>query len=122
MPPKKKSQNHYLPNDKLIELINGHKSGDKSASEKLAAAFYQIAEGVGNRSRFTYTLKQPDDALQEAVLNCWMKLDRYDPSKGRAFNYFTTLCWNSFRQAYRSAGIYQTRFGCHYDESTRRDD
>ena len=37
---------------------------------------------------------------------CFEKVDRFDPSKGKAFNYMTTCILNHFKQLYRSARNY----------------
>jgi DNA-directed RNA polymerase specialized sigma subunit len=47
-----------------------------------------------------------DDAIQEGVLICFEKIDRFDPRKGKAFNYMTTCILNHYRQLYRSARNY----------------
>jgi DNA-directed RNA polymerase specialized sigma24 family protein len=47
-----------------------------------------------------------DDAVQEGVMICFEKIDRFDPKKGKAFNYMTTCILNHFRQLYRTARNY----------------
>ena len=37
---------------------------------------------------------------------CFEKINRFDPRKGKAFNYMTTCILNHFRQLYRSARNY----------------
>ncbi len=58
---------------------------------------------------------------------CFDKIDRFDPSKGKAFNYMTTCILNHYRQLYRTARNYnelQRKFGNHLrsqsDEPTSR--
>ena len=53
-----------------------------------------------------FNLIDADDAVQESVMVCFDKIDRFFPSKGKAFNYMTTVIWNSLRQLYRSAKSY----------------
>lgn len=71
---------------------------------QLAAAFYILAENIANYAN--YAGVEVDDAIQESVLICFEKIDRFDPRKGKAFNYFSTLEINSARQLYRSAKNY----------------
>jgi DNA-directed RNA polymerase specialized sigma24 family protein len=44
--------------------------------------------------------------VQEGVMICFEKIDRFDPKKGKAFNYMTTCVLNHFRQLYRTARNY----------------
>lgn len=78
---------------------------DFSESEQLLTqAFYTLAENLVRFAKFN--LIDSDDALQEGVVICFEKIDRFDPRKGKAFNYMTTCVLNHFRQLYRSARNY----------------
>lgn len=70
----------------------------------LAQAFYTLSENLVRFAKFH--LIDSDDALQEGVVICFEKIDRFDPEKGKAFNYMTTCILNHFRQLYRSARNY----------------
>jgi DNA-directed RNA polymerase specialized sigma subunit len=70
----------------------------------LAAAFYTLSENIVRYAKFN--LIDPDDSVQEGVLICFEKLDRFDPRFGKAFNYMTTCILNHFKQLYRSARNY----------------
>jgi DNA-directed RNA polymerase specialized sigma subunit len=72
--------------------------------EQLAFAFYILSENIANYAKFNGI--DVDDAIQEGVLICFEKIDRFDPRKGKAFNYMTTCILNHFRQLYRSARNY----------------
>jgi DNA-directed RNA polymerase sigma subunit (sigma70/sigma32) len=72
--------------------------------EQLAYAFYVLSENIANYAKFNGI--DIDDAIQEGVLICFEKIDRFDPRKGKAFNYMTTCILNHFRQLYRSARNY----------------
>lgn len=72
--------------------------------DKLTTAFYLLSENIVRYRKFN--LIDPDDAIQEGVLICFEKVDRFDPSKGKAFNYMTTCIINHFRQLYRTARNY----------------
>lgn len=76
----------------------------ESAHIKLASAFYTLSENIVRYAKFN--LIDADDAIQEGVLICFEKIDRFDPSKGKAFNYMTTCILNHFRQLYRTARNY----------------
>lgn len=79
--------------------------------DKLAVAFYILSENIANYANFSGI--DVDDAIQEGVLICFEKVDRFNPNyrgkngqKAKAFNYMTTCILNHFRQLYRSARNY----------------
>ena len=76
----------------------------KDFQDQLAYAFYVLSENIANYAKFNGI--DVDDAIQEGVLICFEKIDRFDPRKGKAFNYMTTCILNHFRQLYRSARNY----------------
>lgn len=74
------------------------------SQEDLAMAFYTLSENIVRYAKFN--LIDQDDAIQEGVMICFEKIDRFDPQKGKAFNYMTTCVLNHFRQLYRTARNY----------------
>lgn len=76
----------------------------KAFQDQLAYAFYILSENIANYARFNGI--DIDDAIQEGVLICFEKIDRFDPRKGKAFNYMTTCILNHYRQIYRSIRNY----------------
>ena len=88
-----------------VETHFGSVSGEFTASqEDLAVAFYTLSENIVRYAKFN--LIDQDDAIQEGVMICFEKIDRFDPTKGKAFNYLTTCVLNHFRQLYRTARNY----------------
>lgn len=90
-----------------------------AARVELAEAFYLLAKNIIRAFRFQ--LVDKDDALQEGVLICFEKLHRFDPDKGRAFNFCTTIILNHYRQLYRTAKNYnelKIRYHDHLCEKT----
>ena len=83
----------------------------KDCQEQLARAFYILSENIANYAKFSGI--DIDDAVQEGVLICFEKVDRFNPNyvgkngqKAKAFNYMTTCILNHYRQLYRSARNY----------------
>lgn len=72
--------------------------------KKLAEAFFTLSENIVRYAKFQ--LIDIDDAVQEGVMICFEKINRFNPRKGKAFNYMTTCILNHFRQLYRSARNY----------------
>jgi len=93
------------------EMLNSYKTQyqeilrefDESQNQ-LATAFCILSRNIIQCFKF-YNV-EPDDAIQEGVFICFEKIDRFDPAKGRAFNYMTTCVLNHFRQLWRSARNY----------------
>lgn len=100
--------------DKL-ELIEKHHgiicSEYNKHQDYLACAFYLLSENIANHAKFQGV--DIDDAIQEGVLICFEKVDRFNPKyigkngqKAKAFNYMTTCIYNHLRQLYRSQKNY----------------
>lgn len=84
----------------LVGVISNHEESKK----RLAAAFFTLSENIVRYAKFQ--LIDADDAVQEGVMICFDKIDRFDSKKGKAFNYMTTCILNHFRQLYRTARNY----------------
>lgn len=88
-----------------IEQIFSNALNDyQNAQQDLATVFYTLSQNIVRYAKFN--LIDEDDAIQEGVLICFEKIDRFDPKKGKAFNYMTTCILNHFRQLYRTARNY----------------
>jgi hypothetical protein len=103
----------------LAELLQ--KNSDKyqktchefiTSSDDLAIYFLTLSQNIVQWAKFDFI--DDDDAIQEGVMICFEKIDRFDPNyvgkngkKAKAFNYMTTCIFNHFRQLYRTARNYQ---------------
>lgn len=81
------------------------------SQKELAALFSLLAENIIRA--FKFRLIEHEDALQEGVMICFEKLDRFNPEfvgkngqKAKAFNYMTTCTLNHYKQLYRTAKNY----------------
>ena len=105
---KKKRKADRSGNRRLLreyqQRYNKAVSQHETSKCELAGAFYILSENIVRYAKFQ--LIDEDDALQEGVVICFEKVDRFHPAKGRAFNYMTTCILNHFRQLYRSARNY----------------
>lgn len=79
-------------------------SEHEDCKRTLASAFFTLSENIVRYAKFQ--LIDADDAVQEGVMICFDKIDRFDSRKGKAFNYMTTCILNHFRQLYRTARNY----------------
>ena len=71
---------------------------------ELANKFLTLSEHLAQY--FHFNLIEPEDAIQEGVVICFEKVDRFVPKKGKAFNYMTTCIANHYRQLYRTSRNY----------------
>jgi DNA-directed RNA polymerase specialized sigma subunit len=106
---RKKNRKIKYENNKedLKNKVNLYKSANQNhddAKKHLAIAFFTLSENIVRYAKFQ--LIDIDDAVQEGVMICFEKINRFDPRKGKAFNYMTTCILNHFRQLYRSARNY----------------
>lgn len=89
---------------KLKKNIKKNKVEYEKSQKELAEAFYLLADNIIRA--FNFQLIEKDDALQDAVLICFDKLDRFDPERGKIFNYMSTCIINQCKQQYRSCKNY----------------
>lgn len=104
----------YLNNRTFEAIIGRYKLAQQNvnynppefdaAQLELAEAFQVLAKNIIRAFRFQ--LVDKDDALQEGIMICFEKLHRFNPDKGRAFNFCTTIILNHYRQLYRTAKNY----------------
>jgi hypothetical protein len=88
-------------NQKLLEIAAIE---FQESQKQLAIAFYTLSENIVRYAKFN--LIDAEDAVQEGVMICFEKIDRFDARKGKAFNYMTTCILNHLRQMYRSTRNY----------------
>lgn len=106
--------NEYINNSKFEEAVDKFRQAKqnreksiaefKQAETELTELFYLLADNIIRA--FKFQLVDREDALQEGVMICFEKLHRFDPAKGRLFNFSTTVILNHFRQLYRTAKSY----------------
>lgn len=77
--------------------------------EKLAYSFYLLCENIAQYCYSKGLVKDVDEAVQEGVVICLEKVDRFNPNyigkngqKAKAFNYMSTCIFNHYRQMFRS--------------------
>ncbi len=90
--------------NRFIKLHTAAASSYEESQQQLALAFLTLSENIVRYAKFN--LIDIDDAIQEGVMICFEKIDRFDPRKGKAFNYMTTCILNHYRQLYRTARNY----------------
>ena|SRR5579859_3240383 len=89
---------------KAKKNIKRNKNEFEQVQMELATMFYTLAKNIIRA--FKFQLVDKDDALQEGVMICFEKLPRFDPKKGKGFNFMSTIILNHYRQLYRTAKNY----------------
>ena len=90
-------------NETLEALVAKYKENptDETGRE-LGVAFsvmiMRLFEFMGDRMALVQTV----ETIRQCVYSCFEKIPRYDPTKGKAFNYFTTIILCQLRQRFRS--------------------
>lgn len=96
-----KEQLLFMPKEQSAEAQKKH----LEAQTELAKAFYTLSENIVKYAKFSHI--DQDDSIQEGVVICFERAEKFDPQKGKAFNYMTTCILNHFKQLYRAAKNYQ---------------
>ena len=84
-----------------------------AAEEQLQDAFSILAErivSVFSRVDWNKVWKK-DDVIESMVECAWAKADKFNPAKGRAFNFYTTVMLCQIRQLYRAMKRSSSRKG-----------
>ena len=104
---KKKAEIEVRQAELLDMAVRAHSEAvweyEQQQSE-LAIKFLTLSEHLAQY--FHFNLIEPEDAIQEGVVICFEKVDRFIPKKGKAFNYMTTCIANHYRQLYRTSRNY----------------
>jgi hypothetical protein len=100
------AKKHYIDNELFLKEMTAHRKAVKKAKkdglpkprlpEYVGKCFMQIAENLSHRPNFlSYTFR--DEMISDAVENCVMYADNFDPVKSKnPFAYFTQIVYYAF--------------------------
>lgn len=82
----------------IVEYNQAQDAGERNRiyTEKIRHAFEKIAENIYNTFNFPYNEVSPQAFQEEAVSHMVTNMSKYDPSKGKAFGYFSIVAKNWF--------------------------
>lgn len=90
----------YIDAKRFEELIALHKKKSKKKNDdELVGMFYLLATRIIKKWRFKC---DREELIQCSVIVCWNKIEKFDASRGGAFNFFTTIILNEMRHLYRT--------------------
>ena len=89
--------------DVLEKLVAKYKedSTNEAAGQELGSAFLLLVKQLLDYMDGMAVVKTTE-TIRQCVYSCFEKISRYDPTKGKAFNYFTTIILCQLRQRFRS--------------------
>jgi|TARA_Y100000310_G_scaffold334444_1_gene414224 DNA-directed RNA polymerase specialized sigma subunit len=94
---KRKKKTHYLDNKKFEETIKNYLENPEKYESELVEKLDLLITNIINTFKFKI---DPDDAKQECFVLAFKILKNFEPKKGSAFNYFTTVCVNQLKLLY----------------------
>lgn len=97
---------HYVSNDQLLQALIEYKKAVRRAKRRhedkpvlpdyIGECLLKIAERLSRKPNFfSYTFR--DEMISDAVENCFIYLDNFDPNKSsNPFSYFTQIIYYAF--------------------------
>lgn len=116
-----KNAREYVNNKDLLDLIVLYREeeDDSIINDELARAFLVMANEIFDWQKINNLIKE--EASNEAAFVCMRKAKScFDPARGSAFPYFTTVIVNYYRQQMRSQKSYTKMLGEFAKEEARR--
>ena len=105
---KTRVKHNKTPHYNLASYVDAYQRASlefDNSQKELAKEFYKLSENLVRYAKDI--IVDSDDAVQEGVMICFEKIDRFNPDKGKAFNYMTTCILNHFRQIFRTSRNYR---------------
>jgi hypothetical protein len=102
-----KGKSHYINNKDFykaicehLDKVNAARENDEpppQVSEYIGLCILQIANKLANRSNFAnYPFRE--ELISDAIVNCLLYIDRFNPEYKNPFAYYTQVAWNAFIQ------------------------
>jgi len=88
---------HYIDNKRFEELIVLYLEDRKTYEEELFTMFDLLISNVMGAFNFDV---DPEDAKQDCFVLILKTLQNFNPEKGSAFNFFTTVIVNNLKLVY----------------------
>ena len=103
---------HYLNNKRFEEIIPLYLSNKRDYEDELMELFDLLITNIIEGFKFNI---DKDDAKQECFLLILKTLKNFQPSKGSAFNYFTTVIVNNLKLLYTKNKKYEKKINEYQD-------
>jgi|TARA_A100000172_G_scaffold65595_1_gene45118 DNA-directed RNA polymerase specialized sigma subunit len=106
------SEKHYIDNKRFEEVIKQYKVDPKGSEDELFSMFDILVSNI--ITGFSFKVDE-DDAKQECFLLILKTLKNFDPERGNAFNYFTTIILNNLKLLYTKNKKYLEKIEAYTD-------
>ena len=90
----------YLEEGEVEKAVNLYRDYPSTAHGKALGHIFQIL--AQTCIKYAKLPKQAKMTEKNCVYACFDKVNNFNPSKGKAFNYFTTIILNQMRREYRA--------------------
>jgi DNA-directed RNA polymerase specialized sigma subunit len=100
------SKNYYINNKRFEELIPLYLQENEKYEEELMELFDLLITNIIESFKFNI---EKDDAKQECFLLILKTLKNFNPNRGSAFNYFTTVIVNNLKLLYTKNKKYEKK-------------
>lgn len=97
---------YYIDNDRFEEIIPLYLQNTKKYEDELMELFDLLITNIIESFKFNIN---KEDAKQECFLLILKTLKNFQPSKGSAFNYFTTVIVNNLKLLYTKNKKYEKK-------------
>ncbi len=103
---------NYWSNQEFLELRRQYIERPTEALmvELIDRFFRPLIDGYWSKYYPTFPDLDEHAAKPGAVCMCWIKFDRFDPTKGSGLNYFTKIVQHEFMGEQAKAALYRRRF------------
>ena len=106
---------HYIDNKRFEEIIPLYLQNSSEYEDELMGLFDLLITNILESFKFKI---DKDDAKQECFLLILKTLKNFKPSKGSAFNYFTTVILNNLKLLYTKNKKYKKKLEEYQDRFT----
>jgi len=106
---------HYIDNKEFEKTIKLYLKDPKTHEDSLLNMFDLLISNIIESFNFT---TDKEDAKQECFLLVLKTLKNFKPSKGSAFNYFTTVIVNNLKLLYTKDKRYRTKINNYIEHIT----
>ena len=97
---------NYIDNKKFEQLIRNYLGNKEKYEDELVEMFDLLINNIINSFHFNV---DKDDAKQECFVLVLKVLANFDPDRGSAFNYFTTIIVNNLKLIYTKNKKYKEK-------------
>ena len=106
---------HYIDNKRFEELILKYLENQKEHEVELMEMFDKLISNIIDSFGFKM---EKDDARQECFFLVLRTLKNFNPNKGKAFNFFTTIILNNLKLLFTKHKKYNEKINNYIEKVT----